>query len=128
MTANNLVGWFEIPVIDMDRAMKFYAEVFSVELQRNKLDNLDMAWFPWEENGRGCSGSLVYNPEFYKPSAEGPLIYFTPRSGDLAIELGKVGAAGGKVLMPKKLISAEIGYMGMFLDSEGNRIAIHSRT
>ncbi len=127
MTANNMVGWFEIPVTDMERAIKFYSDVFSVELHRNKLGDLDMAWFPYDEKGLGCQGSLVYNPEFYKPSDQGSLLYFTPRSGDLAIELGRVEAAGGKVLMPKKQISEDIGYMGLFLDSEGNRIAIHSR-
>lgn len=125
---NNMVGWFEIPVSDMDRAIRFYSEVLSIELQRNKLGELDMAWFPFEEQGLGCPGSLVFNPEFYTPSAQGSLLYFTPRSGDLAIELGRVKAAGGKVLMPKKLISEDIGYMGLFLDSEGNRIALHSRT
>ncbi len=127
MTANNIVGWIEIPVIDMERAIRFYETVLGIKLDRNQLDGLDMAWFPFEESGLGCSGSLVYNPEFYKPSAEGTLIYITPRSGDLAIELSRVEAAGGKVLMPKKLIAETIGYMGLFLDSEGNRIALHTR-
>lgn len=127
MATNNVVGWFEIPVSDMERAIKFYETVLDVKLERNQLEGLDMAWFPWEEKGLGCSGSLVCNPEFYKPSAEGSLVYFTPRSGDLATELSRVEKAGGKVLMPKKLIAEEIGYMGLFLDTEGNRVAIHSR-
>lgn len=127
MVTNNIMGWFEIPVNDMERAMEFYETVLGVKLERNKLDGLDMAWFPWEEDGLGCSGSLVCNPEYYKPSADGTLIYFTPRSGDLANELSRVEAAGGKVLMAKKLISEDIGYMGLFLDTEGNRVAIHSR-
>jgi len=127
MANNNVVGWFEIPVIDMERAMKFYETVLDIKLERNQLEGLDMAWFPWEETGLGCSGSLVCNPEFYKPSADGSLVYFTPRSGDLANELSKVEAAGGKVLMPKKLISEDVGFMGLFLDTEGNRVAIHSR-
>jgi predicted enzyme related to lactoylglutathione lyase len=127
MTANNIVGWFEIPVIDMERAIGFYETVLGIKLDRNQLDGLDMAWFPFEESGLGCSGSLVHNPDFYKPSTDGTLIYITPRSGDLAIELSRVEAAGGKVLMPKKLIAETIGYMGLFLDSEGNRIAIHTR-
>ncbi|MHC1774117.1 MAG: VOC family protein [Lentimicrobium sp.] len=127
MAANNVVGWFEIPVIEMERAMKFYETVLDLKLERNQLDGFDMAWFPWEEKGLGCPGSLVCNPGFYKPSADGTLVYFTPRSGDLAIELSRVEGAGGKVLMPKKLIAEEIGYMGLFLDTEGNRVAIHSR-
>ena len=55
------------------------------------------------------------------------LIYFTAQSGDLSNELEKVEPAGGKVLMQKKLITEDIGYMGLFIDTEGNRIAIHSR-
>ena len=127
MANKNVVGWFEIPVSDMERAIKFYETVFGISLHRNQLDGLDMAWFPWEEDGLGCSGSLVFNPEFYKPSADGTLIYFTPKSGDLANELALVEAAGGKVLMQKKLIAEDIGYMGLLMDTEGNRVAIHSR-
>jgi hypothetical protein len=72
-------------------------------------------------------GSLVYSPGNYKPSTNGVLVYITPPSGDLAIELSRVKEAGGQVIMDKTLISDDIGYMGLFIDSEGNRMAIHSR-
>ncbi len=124
---HNVVGWFEIPVNHMDRAIKFYEEVFGFKLSRNPIGELDMAWFPWIQEGMGASGSLVYQKESYKPSPDGVLVYMTAFSGDLAIELSRVEAAGGRVVMPKKLISEGIGYMGLFLDSEGNRIAVHSR-
>jgi predicted enzyme related to lactoylglutathione lyase len=124
---HNVVGWFEIPVKNMERAITFYEAVFGLKLSRNKLGPLDMAWFPWVEKGMASGGSLVYFEELYKPAPDGVLIYFTAFSGDLAVELSRVEPAGGKVLMPKKLISDEIGYMGMFLDTEGNRIAVHSR-
>jgi predicted enzyme related to lactoylglutathione lyase len=124
---NNIVGWFEIPVQNMDRAIKFYEEVFDIKIERQNLGPLEMGWFPWVEGGLGAAGSLVKHDDFYRPSTEGTLIYFTPPSGDLKNELGRVVAAGGKVLQEKKLISEEIGYMGLFLDTEGNRLAIHSR-
>jgi len=124
---HNVVGWFEIPVTDMDRAVKFYQAVFDLELARNRLGPLDMAWFPWVDKGIGSGGSLVRFEPAYRPSPDGVVIYFTAFSGDVAIELSRVGAAGGKVLQPKKLISEEHGYMGLFLDTEGNRIAVHSR-
>ena len=124
---NNVVGWFEIPTENMDRAVKFYETVFDFKLQREKMGELDMAWFPSNMEAYGSAGSLVYMPEFYKPSADGPLVYLTANSGDLATELGRVVAAGGQVLMEKKQISPEHGYMGLFLDSEGNRVAMHSR-
>ena len=124
----NAVGWFEIPVNDMDRAIKFYETVFNLKLSRNTLGPLDMAWFPWDEEKPGSPGSLVCLPEYYKPSQEGVLIYFSSHTGDLADELSRVEKAGGKILSPKKQISEENGYMALLLDTEGNRIALHSRS
>lgn len=123
----NVVGWFEIPVQDMDRAIKFYETVFDFKLDRNNMGPLDMAWFPMVENGIGAAGSLVYHEEFYKPSSEGALVYFTSQAGDLSVELARVEDAGGKILVPRTLIKEDIGYMAAFIDSEGNRIALHSR-
>jgi len=125
---NNMVGWFEVPVSDMGRAISFYETVFQIKLERDKIGPLDMAYFPWVEGGGGASGSLVFYPDFYKPTSDkGVVIYFTAVSGDLSNELGRVPEAGGKVLVEKKLIREDIGFMGLFLDSEGNRVALHSR-
>jgi hypothetical protein len=124
---NNVAGWFEIPVMDMDRAVKFYETVFEFKMQRENVGELDMAWFPFNMEAYGSAGSLAYAPDFYKPSADGTLIYLTANSGDLANEFSRVEAAGGKVLIEKKQISEEHGYMGVILDSEGNRVALHSR-
>jgi predicted enzyme related to lactoylglutathione lyase len=123
---NNVVGWFEIPVTDMDRAIKFYELVFDIKFSRHLLGPIDMAWFPAGEGLAGAPGSLVYNERAYKPSMEGVLVYFTAFSGDLSIELGRVENSGGKILLPKTQISEEVGYMALFSDSEGNRIALHS--
>lgn len=126
---NNILGWFEIPVNDMDRAIEFYESVFDFKLQRQKMDALDMAWFPWKEDVPGAPGSLVYNEEFYSPSDnKGVLIYLTSPSGNLNQDLEKVENAGGKVLIPRRQISEDYGYMSIFIDTEGNRIALHSRT
>lgn len=124
---NNVVGWFEIPVLDMDRAIAFCERVFGFKMNRMPLGPLDMAIFPMVEGGLGTSGSLVCYPASYQPQNNGSLLYFTAHSGDLAIELARVNEAGGQVLQEKKAISPENGFMGLFLDTEGNRIAIHSR-
>jgi uncharacterized protein len=124
---NNVVGWFELPVGNMERAIKFYEKVLDLKIERHTMGDLDMGWFPTSPQGSGAMGSLVYMPEFYTPGSQGPLIYFTAHSGDLTNELGRVEAAGGKILQAKKMISEDIGYMGLFTDSEGNRVAIHSR-
>lgn len=123
---HNVVGWFEIPVTDMERAVRFYEAVFELKLTRQKMGAEDMAFFPWVENSVGSGGSLVHHPDHYKPSADGTLIYFTAFSGDVSVELSRVEAAGGKIILPKKLIAPEVGYMALFLDTEGNRIALHS--
>lgn len=124
----NMVGWFEIPVNDMDRAIKFYETVFDISISKHQMGPLFMGWFPSLEDKPGAQGSLVYHPGFYKPSENlGVVIYFTSQAGDLAVELSRVEQAGGKVLQPKTLIAEDIGYMALFLDSEGNRVAIHSR-
>ena len=124
---HNIVGWFEIPVLNMERAIKFYETVFDFKLSRNQMGTSDMAWFPGIEKGMGAAGSLVFNPEFYKPSADGVSIYLTTATGELNNDISRVLAAKGKVEMPKTLISKEIGYIAVIIDSEGNRIALHSR-
>jgi len=124
---HNLIGWVEIPVTDMQRAITFYQSVFNIELQLQDMGDLQMAFFPFVNNTIGSGGALVQHPEFYKPSQDGALIYFTAFSGDLAIELKRVEEAGGKVLIPKRQISPDHGFMGIFLDTEGNRIALHCR-
>jgi predicted enzyme related to lactoylglutathione lyase len=123
----NVVGWFEVPVTNMERAITFYEAVFGFKMQRFQMPQIDMAWFPYHEEGLGPAGSLVYNEEFYQPKDNGVLIYFTSAAGDVAKELEKVEAAGGQVLVPKTQISEDHGFMGIILDSEGNRIGIHSR-
>ena len=122
----NMVGWFEIPVTDMDRARAFYEAVFKIVIQVQDFNGTLMGWFPWAEGKMGASGSLVHQPDFYKPSnIDGVVIYFS--SEDIQNELDRIEKAGGKILKPKTQISPEVGYMGLFLDSEGNRIALHSR-
>jgi uncharacterized protein len=119
------VGWFEIPVSNMERAMAFYEKVFNCKLARNQMGPLDMAWFPWDDMEKGAGGTLVKHEEFYKPSTDGVLVYFSCE--DLNTELSRVEGAGGKVLVPKKEISPDVGFMALFTDCEGNRIALHSR-
>jgi len=113
--------------VDIDRAQKFYEEVLGLKLERHTAGPLEMAWFPWIEDAVGSPGSLVQMEEFYKPSEEGVVIYFTSLSGDADNELARVKQASGKLLRPKTLISEEHGYYGLVLDTEGNRIAVHSR-
>ena len=124
--SSNILGWFEIPTADMERAIRFYQTVFNIELSRQEFGDLDMAWFPFVQEGAGAPGSLVHHKDFYKPSTDGTLVYLVSQTGDLADELSRIEAAGGQVLVPKTLIAENYGYMAVFLDTEGNRVALHS--
>jgi len=123
----NMVGWFEIPVLDMKRAKAFYEIVFNVKIHVEQFGDTLMGWFPFPKDpeAKGAGGSLVQNPVLFKPSADGTLVYFS--SLEINDELSRLENAGGVLLQEKTLISEEIGYMAMFLDTEGNRIALHSR-
>ncbi|MEJ2163132.1 MAG: VOC family protein [Robiginitalea sp.] len=121
----NAIGWVEIPVSDMDRAKAFYETVFDREIQVHAMGDLIMGWFPYVQGKEGASGSLVQHPDFYRPSeSHGPVVYFT--SSDVQIELDRVEAAGGRIIQSKTQISEAVGFMALFRDSEGNRIALHS--
>ena len=126
MPFSNAISWFEIPTQDIDRAAKFYEAIFNVSLIPLDLQQLKMRMFPIEDPGKGVGGALCYNKEFYKPSStDGPLIYLNGNP-DVQSILDKIEAAGGKIIVPKTQISPEYGYMAVFIDTEGNRVALHS--
>ena len=104
--------------------MKFYETVLDLKLERHRMGPLDMAWFPTLDGKMGSPGSLVMHKEFYKPSADGVLVYFTALSGDLSNELGRIEGAGGKIISPKKMVSEEYGFMALVLDTEGNAFSL----
>jgi predicted enzyme related to lactoylglutathione lyase len=125
MIFKNAISWFEIPTEDINRAQKFYEAIFDITMVPLDLGHLQMRMFPLE-NPMGVGGALNYHKDFYKPSAtDGPLIYLNANP-DVQIVLDKVEAAGGKITVPKTEISPEYGHMAVFIDTEGNRIALHS--
>src|ERR1041384_5461743 len=125
MIFKNAISWFEIPATDLDRAQKFYETIFDIQMTPLDMPQLKMRMFP-VENPMNIGGALNYAPGFYEPSATaGPLIYLNANP-DVQIVLDRVEAAGGKIVVPKTEISPEYGHMAVFIDSEGNRIALHS--
>jgi predicted enzyme related to lactoylglutathione lyase len=120
----NILNWFEISVTDTARAKKFYETIFSIKMETQEMMGMKMTMFPFEDMNGKVSGALVEGP-MHKPSTEGAVIYLNGNP-DLAVALGKVEAAGGKVVMPKTHISPEVGHMAFFIDTEGNRVALHS--
>jgi predicted enzyme related to lactoylglutathione lyase len=116
----NPVVHFEIPVTDMDRAVAFYEDVLGYPLTREDVDGYDMAFFPRADGRYGASGALAKG-DVYRPSHDGPVIYFDV--ADIDIVMARATARGAKVLYPKKDIGAA-GFVAEFEDSEGNRIAL----
>ncbi|HBH47407.1 MAG TPA: glyoxalase [Bacteroidales bacterium] len=124
---NNSVGWFEIPVENMERAKKFYEAVLGGEISLQQVGDERMGWFPYSGEGHGAPGSLVMQNDYSKPGISGVRVYFTSPSGNCGNELSRVEPAGGKVIIPRTLISEDNGYYGLFLDTEGNYIGVHSQ-
>ena len=117
---SNPVVYFEIPVIDIDRATKFYSTVFNFKFDTTIIDNNKMALFPFTEEKSGISGALAKG-EIYKPTKDGVLIYFNTANMDETLRLANTN--GGKILYPKT--DNGIGLVAEFEDTEGNRIALY---
>jgi predicted enzyme related to lactoylglutathione lyase len=117
---SNPVVYFEVPVIDIDRATKFYSTVFNFKFDTTIIDNNKMALFPFTEEKSGISGALAMG-EIYKPTKDGVLIYFNTVNIDETLRLAN--ANGGQILYPKT--DNGIGLVAEFEDTEGNRIALY---
>src|SRR6185436_10200149 len=125
MSFKNAISWFEIPTTDLARAQKFYETIFDIKLNPLDLQQIKMRMFPIEDR-MGVGGAVCYAEGFYKPSStDGPLIYLNANP-DVQNVLDKVEGAGGKIMVPKTEISPEYGYMAVIIDTEGNRIGLHS--
>ncbi len=124
MSQANVVGWFEIYVDDMDRAVSFYKAVLQCgDFEDFSFADEKLMGFPWVENGLYAAGALVKS-DGYAPGKGGTMVYFN--SADCANEESRAVAAGGKVLSSKHAIGGH-GFVAILEDSEGNAIGIHSR-
>lgn len=118
----NVINWFEIPATDFNRAVAFYTAILDTELSEVEMFGTKMGLFP--SDGTNVAGAIVEG-EGYTPSADGVVAYLNGGE-DLQNVLNKVEGNHGKVIVPKTQISPEMGYFGMFIDSEGNKMAVHS--
>jgi uncharacterized protein len=115
-----VTSWFDIPVSDMSRAIKFYEHLTSGKLKRLPVgEERETALFE-------ADGCLFHSPED-KPSHYGSRVYFNAESG-IDDWLARVEAAGGKTLVPRTAIGSGRGYFAYFEDSEGNRVGLHGKT
>lgn len=125
----NVITWFEIPVLDSERARNFYETILDINMETRFLEetNEELTFFPsvpgviQATSGR-VTGVLTRSQK-NKPSGEGTLVYLNA-SPDIQTVIDKIEPAGGKVVVPKTKIVA--GYIAVFIDSEGNRVALHA--
>ena len=124
----NAVGWFEIYVDDLDRAVAFYETVFDTTLETLDVSgvpgsSLQMRAFPMSMEAGGAAGALV-KMEGVGPAPGGTLVYFS--CADCAVEAARVAAAGGRVQQEKQSIGP-YGHIALAFDTEGNMIGLHSQ-
>jgi len=122
MSNNNTINWFEVPVTDLDRASTFYEKVLNTKLEKTDMGPWKMGIFPG--GGEASVHGALVQGDTYNPSEAGTLVYFNGGE-DLATPLSRVESAGGKILKEKFEIG-EHGFMALFQDTEGNRMALHS--
>jgi predicted enzyme related to lactoylglutathione lyase len=117
----NQVVWCDIPAADLERAIRFYSAVLGAPVNRHDSAGIVMGVLPHNDGEVG--GCLITNRD-EKPSDRGVMIYLNC-NGRLDEALAAVAANGGKVLQPKHAIGP-FGFRAVILDSEGNRVALHS--
>ncbi len=119
----NAISWFEIPATDFARAKKFYETILATQIMEMPFPHGKYGMFPADMENGSVGGGLVQSEGFY-PSKEGSVIYLNGGE-DLSVSLSKVEQAGGKIIIPKTSIGQN-GFMAHFIDTEGNRVALHS--
>lgn len=119
---NNLISIVEIPTADFSRAMKFYQSILNVNIEKIDMDGTLMGVLPNEE---GTVNVCLVKGNDYKPTTDGAVVYLNA-GNDLQPMLDKVLQNGGQVIVPKTEISPEIGFFAQFIDTEGNRLGLHS--
>ncbi|MDO1514706.1 VOC family protein [Maribacter confluentis] len=118
----SFISIFEIPATDITRAVNFYQAILDIEIEKMEFPEMQMGIFPYENQ---MVTGVIMKAEGYTPSANGITIYLN--GGDnLQSILDKVEINGGEIMVPKSLHADESGYYAIFLDSEGNKMGLHS--
>jgi predicted enzyme related to lactoylglutathione lyase len=124
MAKSNAIGWFDIYVSDMDRAVTFYESVLKQKLESigDPTGETQMMAFPTDMGVYGAGGALVKST-YSRPGSGGTMVYFGVE--DCAQEASRVPAAGGKIVRPKFSIG-EFGWVALCEDTEGNPFGLSS--
>ena len=119
---NNRAVWFDLPVSDLQRAAEFYRNVLAVQVHIEQFEQIEFAVLEHSEGNGGC---LVVRPE--EISADAGLLLYLNVDGRIRDAVAKVGEGGGKIVEDVHAIGPH-GFRAIVLDSEGNRLALHSES
>ena len=119
---NSFISIFEIPATEISRAVDFYQAILDIHIVKMEFPEMQMGIFPYEEQ---MVTGVIMKAEGYTPSASGVTIYLNG-GDDLQVILDKVEKNGGEIIVPKSLHADESGFFAVFLDSEGNKMGLHS--
>lgn len=123
-TKSNPAVYFEIPVLDMIRAMHFYREVFAFEFEQEYFDGIEMAYLPFTDGIAGISGALAKG-ESYVPSIQGVLLYLF--TYNIETTIARAVAQGATILYPLTFHESIRVKVAEIRDTEGNRVGLHQR-
>lgn len=119
----NAISWFQIPVTNFERAVRFYSEILSVELTQTQAMGTQVALFP-QYRETGTVGGALYCGSGFVPNLNGTTVLLNA-GDDLSVALSKIEEAGGKILLPKTPINRGNGFIAYFQDTQGNRVGLH---
>lgn len=118
------INWFEIPVLNFERAKQFYSRLYDYEMHETTINSERMGFLPTDPELNGIGGAIVQGPG-YLPTSLGVKVYLNGGT-DLQNVLNHVVEAGGNIITPKTIINEKHGYFAVFEDTEGNHISLHS--
>jgi uncharacterized protein len=116
------ISMFEIPATDISRAINFYQALLEIKIEKMDVEGMQMGILPYE--GQMVTGVII-KADGYNPAADGVTMYLNAGE-NLQVVLERVEKNGGKIIVSKTAHADESGYFAMFLDSEGNKLALNS--
>jgi uncharacterized protein len=119
------IDWFEIPVLDMNRAINFYQTMSGTALRREPFGAPGEELAVFEAGGEGSVQGALLLRKGAQPGTTGTIVYLNA-APSIDAWLGRVVPAGGTIPFPKMALTDGNGFIAHIIDSEGNRVGLHT--